>query len=439
MILNTEKTFIFFFMLIPFFLITGPAIPDIVISLSSIYFLFSFLIIRKNNIFLKDKLFIISIFFLLTLIFVSIFAYNKVKSFQDSIIFLRFLIIPTTAYFLFLNNEKKIQFSIKIIFCCVCFVSVDTLFQFLNYESETGFGKDLLGFKSNWYGRLTGPFGDELVPGAYISKFGLIGYLFFLFIKPNKLNHYYEILYLSILGLVCFSSGERMSLATYFMALFFLFIFLSNKRLIFLFSIIISIFLIFISIKLHPVYNDYKIINSTHYHQGLTVEKYFDCKEDISKKCKKIINLQPSFIEVIKNFSTSAYGEIYNVGLKMFKDNPLTGIGISNYQTACLKIKEYKELMVNYDCASHPHNTYMQWLSEGGIISLFAFITYLGSNVYFIFFSKNSKIIKFICLATLLILFWPIMSTGSLVKNWNGALTFYIIAICISINRVKIS
>ena len=123
----------------------------------------------------------------------------------------------------------------------------------------------------------------------------------------------------------------------------------------------------------------------------------------------------------------------------MFKDNPLTGIGISNYQIACLKIEKYNKLMINYDCASHPHNTYMQWLSEGGIISLFAFITYLGSIVYFIFYSKNSKIIKFISLATLLILFWPIMSTGSLIKNWNGVLTFYIIAICISLNRVKIS
>ena len=48
--------------------------------------------------------------------------------------------------------------------------------------AKNGFGKDLLGFKSDWYGRLTGPFGDELVPGAYISKFGLLGYLYFIFI-----------------------------------------------------------------------------------------------------------------------------------------------------------------------------------------------------------------------------------------------------------------
>ena len=42
-------------------------------------------------------------------------------------------------------------------------------------ESEGGFynlayKKDIFGFRTDWYGRLTGPFGDELIPGAYLSK-----------------------------------------------------------------------------------------------------------------------------------------------------------------------------------------------------------------------------------------------------------------------------
>ena len=65
-------------------------------------------------------------------------------------------------------------------FCLVVFVLIDTLYQFFNYSSQNGFGKDLLGFQSTWYGRLTGPFGDELIPGAYISKFGLIGFSYLL-------------------------------------------------------------------------------------------------------------------------------------------------------------------------------------------------------------------------------------------------------------------
>jgi O-antigen ligase len=181
------------------------------------------------------------------------------------------------------------------------------------------------------------------------------------------------------------------------------------------------------------------VINSTHLHQGLTIEKYFDCPEDKFKKCSKIISIQPSFIKVLENFNSSAYGEIYKVGLNMFLDNPITGVGISNYQTSCINISEYKNLMINYDCASHPHNLYIQWLSEGGIITFISFLFLLFTILYFIIYGCNNNILKYVSIACILILFWPIMSTGSLIKNWNGVLTFYIIGICISLNRIKIN
>ena len=167
----TNNFFLLVFMLVPILLITGPALPDISITLCGIFFLFYFIILKKDYNFLKDNFFLISIFFWLTIIFVSFFAYDKSKSFQDSIIFIRLLILPTIGYFFFFNNEEKIKKTITIIFVCVVLVSIDTLFQYYNYSSEFGFLNDILGFKSNWYGRLTGPFGDELVQGAYLSRF----------------------------------------------------------------------------------------------------------------------------------------------------------------------------------------------------------------------------------------------------------------------------
>ena len=435
----TSNFFLLAFMLVPVSLITGPALPDISITICTLFFLFNFIIINKDYNFLKDNFFLISVVFWFSIIFISFFAFDKTKSFQDSIIFIRLLILPTIAYFLFLNNEDKIKKTITIIFICVVFVLIDTLFQFFNYSSEVGFQKDILGFSSDWYGRLTGPFGDELIPGAYVSKFGLLGYLFFLFVKKTKYLNFFEISYLSLIGLVCFASGERMALATFFLALFFLLVFLKSKRFVFFSSIALSIFLITITIIFHPFYNDYKVINSTHLHQGLTIEKYFDCPEDKFKKCSKIISIQPSFIKVLENFNSSAYGEIYKVGLNMFLDNPITGVGISNYQTSCVSISEYKNMMVNYDCASHPHNVYIQWLSEGGIITFASFLLLLLSILYLLYYGCNNNIIKYVSIACILILFWPIMSTGSLIKNWNGVLTFYIIAICICLNRVKIN
>ena len=51
--------------------------------------------------------------------------------------------------------------------------------------------------------------------------------------------------------------------------------------------------------KIHPFYNDYKIIESTPYHLGLKVEKTFSCEYDQTQKCKKTILLQPGTSVVI--------------------------------------------------------------------------------------------------------------------------------------------
>ena len=192
MISHTERFFSYIFLLVPLFLITGPAVPDIVITASVIFSVFYFIFLKKNEEIFKINFFIISIIFWSSLLLISFFSYNKINSFQDSIIFIRFLLIPFSAYFIFFKNNKIFIRLLILILLLVVFVSIDTLFQFFNYSSEFGFGSDMIGFKSNWYGRLTGPFGDELIPGSYISKFGLIGYAYLNLnkkISSNKLIH----------------------------------------------------------------------------------------------------------------------------------------------------------------------------------------------------------------------------------------------------------
>ena len=79
--------------------------------------------------------------------------------------------------------------------------------------------------------------------------------------------------------------------------------------------------------------------------------------------------------------------------------------------------------MTNYN-APPPHNIYIQWLTEGGIIVFLLFILYLYYLIKFIIFN-NGENIKIISLVIILIMFWPVMSTGSLIKNWYGISTFY--------------
>ena len=436
MINKLSFLFLFLISIIPLSLITGPAIPDISITFSIFFFLF-FIIYNKNfNFYQNNNLILISLIFWLYLLIISLIAENKYLAFRDSIIFIRILFIPIVI--LYWTNEKDnfLNFILYMIFFAVIFVTIDTFYQYTQYKSELGFRGDLLGFIPNWYGRLTGPFGDELIPGAYLSKFSLLGMIIlFIKIKNKFLLNIALVIYLSIIGLVIFGTGERMALATYMMGLCFLLIFFKNKRLIFLISLLSILFLSFIATKLHPFYNDYKIIESTPYHLGLKIEKTYECYDDNNLICSKIINVQPEFTKVLKNFNISAYGEIYYLGVKIFKDHIFFGTGLNNYTYLCNNDDRYNIIMKNYDCAAHPHNIYLQWLIEAGIIGFTIFIIYLTYLFNYSYKSKSEY--KLISITTMLILFWPIMSTGSLLKNWNGVSTFFLVGVCLAITNLN--
>ena len=60
----------------------------------------------------------------------------------------------------------------------------------------------------------------------------------------------------------------------------------------------------------------------------------------------------------------------------MWSDNKLSGVGLSNFEEACKKNLRYRSKKINYgDCSAHPHNTYIQFLAETGLIG-FTFLVY---------------------------------------------------------------
>ncbi len=123
----------------------------------------------------------------------------------------------------------------------------------------------------------------------------------------------------------------------------------------------------------------------------------------------------------------------------MFRNNPITGIGLSNFKFLCENQEKYKKMMTHYSCASHPHNTYIQWLTEGGVLTLTFFMLYLITLFRLIVKNKGDRNSKILSLTLILILFWPIMSTGSLIKNWYGVTVFFIIGASICISKIKIN
>ena len=156
--------------LFPFAIITGPAIPDILAVILGLYFLYN--IIKKRN-FYYNKDYWIYFFLLIWIwfILISVFAYNSILSFVDSLIFVRFIIFVMAIYYFFQKNDNLTIFVLYSILLASIFVTLDTLFQFYNYDNSLGFRGDIFGIlPDNLYGRLNGPFKD-FVPGSYLSRF----------------------------------------------------------------------------------------------------------------------------------------------------------------------------------------------------------------------------------------------------------------------------
>ena len=243
MIHRLNYFFIFFILILPITLITGPAIPDLTVTFSSIFFLFSIFIHKSYKNIYKNIFVKFSIIYWLFFLFISLFAENVFLAYRDSTIFVRYLALPIFLIFLIFNNNRCLKISAGIIFFSVTFVCIDALYQFLNYDPEFGFVKDLLGFTPDWYGRLTGPFYKELIPGAYVSKFGLIGLVYLIVSIKNKTKqNIASITYLTLIGIVTFVSGERMAFATFLLGILFLIIFYQKKRVVFLLSLLLIFF-----------------------------------------------------------------------------------------------------------------------------------------------------------------------------------------------------
>tara|TARA_X000000368_G_scaffold170518_1_gene134516 strand:+ start:109 stop:1410 length:1302 start_codon:yes stop_codon:yes gene_type:complete len=403
---------------IPIVLVFGPAIPDFCLSLSALLFLI--VVIRNrlysyiNNSFFKI-LILLNIYFIIS----SIGSDNYLFSFQSSLFYFRFTIFSLTIYFLILNfkNFTKILFYILILFFILLFF--DSLFQYF-------YGYNIFGYQYDGK-RLSSFFNDEKILGSYIVRITpiIISLLFIVIKKKNLIN----IIFLFLLifsDIVVILSAERTAI---FLKV------ISNTLFIILLRDILKVkffyILIMLVISASILYFDKNIYERT---LKNTFENLYD---------KKVEN---------KILLFSLQHELhYESAFKMFKDNPIIGIGPKMFRIKCSDKKYYTKERINNEnfkylegCSTHPHNNYIQLLSETGLIGfifvvfiLFLLIRSFKKNISF----KISKSIKdhniTVCLLiSVIITIWPFVQTGNFFNNWLNVIYYYPIGLIIYYNKL---
>ena len=170
------------FSLLPLFLVTGPLLSDLSISIISILFLI-YCFIKKNFTFFQNKYFYFFLIFWIYLIINSLFNNFNLNSIKISIFFFRYGVFVIAIATLLQFNHNFIKHFFYCILFCFTILLLDGYFQYFNPS-----GGNIIGLSSRSAGRVSSFFGEELILGSYLSRLWPIffGLSIFLINKKSK-------------------------------------------------------------------------------------------------------------------------------------------------------------------------------------------------------------------------------------------------------------
>jgi len=394
---SIKQKFIFFniptilFSLLPFFLITGPFLSDFAISLISLLFIIYCIKVKEYHYF-KNKYFYVFLFFWIYLLINSLINNFNLDSLKISFFYFRYGIFVVGVVALLEVDNKFIKYFFYSIFLCFVALVLDGFYQYLN-------GQNFFGLESTV--RTSSFFGEEKILGSYLSRLWPIFFgLSILIIKKKNFLFFFLILIFILSEALIFLSGDRS--AFFYINLSAIFVILFSKKLVFLrtFTLLSSIILLVIISYINPTAKQ-RVFDKTLEQMNLN-------KDDKSDK-----------FYIFSRPHTHHYISAY----RMYLDNKILGVGVKNFRKFC-KVEKYKISQVS--CASHPHNTYIQLLSETGLVGflfLMSALIYFCAKMFKHILLRLKKSVYFtdfeICiLSGIVIYLWPVVPTGNVFNNW---------------------
>ncbi len=386
-----------------------------------------------------DKIvFIFFSFVLFTGVFNTIenYYFGNIKDLEDftvlfkTIGYLRHLALYLILKFLVEKNYLKFNwfFISASVFCA--FVVVDVIYQFF-------VGTDIFGLEAadtdprgKENRRLSGPFGDEYIAGSFIQRFSL----FLLFIFPIFFKFKNKILLLTVFlfsfSLIFFSliaAGNRMPFILFLISIFLIMITEKNFRKYFIFLLLLV-----------------TIIFLTLFYSNKTIKTNFYSFYDNIVHIAKVIN--PVNILISKEYNRKIVPDHFDEWETFYDTwhmNKFIGGGVRSFRVNCPQRKNIHE-EERATCSTHPHNYYLEILTELGIIGFIIFsiiVLKICWNYFLIKISnREDSINNKILMPFFMLLFveiFPIKSSGSFFNSTNATCIFIFLAITVALINNK--
>ncbi|MDB4154451.1 O-antigen ligase family protein [Candidatus Pelagibacter sp.] len=382
------------------FLIWGPFFPDLIISLSSLFFLF-YIFKNSNFYYLNNKPFIIFLFFCIISTICSLEAEDISLSIKSSLFYFRIGVFSCFLWYLIDKDKSILTYCYYSLILCFSTLVIDGYFQYFT-------GANIFGFKMGIAGgpeRVSSFFGDELIMGSYISRLFPLLFALFLVKKKQKFEIYFIGLLFILVDVLIFMSGERTSFFFLNLSTVFIIILIKDYQKFRLVTFVIAI----ISIAILS-------LNSS----KLTDRMFKDPAKDMG-----LIKVPKANTKVSKpTIFSPGHDSLFRTAYNMFKDQPILGHGPKMFRVIC---KDDKYAVGISPCMTHPHNFYLQLLAETGFVGSIFLFSLLGYVFYAalkqlksIIFKKKRPLTDYqVCLlAGILISVWPFSPNGNFFNNW---------------------
>ena len=403
---------------------------NMVININLILLILSTLILYRKEVFRIKYFFLDSLFFaffflvLFTGIINDYYFYSISLAWKGyfativkSIFFFKYLLLYIVLRYLIETNNLNFKYFFTSCTLMSVFVSFDIIYQFFS-------GTDIFGYegvKNN----LGEPFGEELIAGGYIQRFSIFSFFLIPLFYSEKYSKYLKFTtpFLFIVFLIAIVlSGNRMPLLLFLLAVTLIIIFQKQTRRYFFPSIIVFTLIFYLLFNFNSKVKE----NFRAFYDQISKMKVIILNKDFNNK-----NMPP----YLKEF-TSFHGT--------WLMNKYIGGGIKNFRYYCHE-RSNIDKNSKFICNMHPHNYYLEILTETGIIGFSLVSTIFMIILYLTFFKKyfiksklndNKIIIAFIFLFIAEI--FPIKSTGSFFTTGNTTYLFLLIGILIGLARKDI-
>lgn len=403
--LNINNILLGLIILLPISLLISTGVSEtIVISLSIIFLIYS---LTKNNFYwINNKYFYLLMLLWISLIINFIFSKNQELALFRSFGFIKYIIYIFAIKYV-INKNKNSGILFVFLSFIVLLTTFDIYFEYI-------YKKNILGFQSSDESRIASFLRKELKIAHFLLGFCLIsiGYYFEKF--KNKSYKF------SIAGYIC-------------LLLILISIFLTGERA----NSIKGLFCIFTFILLAKNNFKYKNILLT-ITIILPIIIYFS-SERIKGRFDMYLSKKYGNENFLKTFKESHHGAHYYTAFEIFKSYPIFGVGNKNFREECSNEKYNNKSYnrINERCSTHPHQIYLELISEHGAIGsiIITFVIFYSLIKSYLNFNKKKNLIQLGAILFVTSTFMPLIPSGSFFTSFDATIFWFNYAVMLSYNK----